>query len=80
MLNNIINYEQRIAALQKQNKKLKEQLEKTAISPQAQANLYLLTLRGEISLLKFHLTGYLSNAAWKIVEKELKDKEMTALD
>lgn len=72
---NEINLNQRIAALQKQNKQLREQLDKSAIPPRVQANLYMSAVRNEVSLIKFILTGCLSNAAWRLVEKELTEKE-----
>lgn len=68
---NEINFRQRIAALEKQNKQLRDALDKS-ITPRMQATLYILAVRGEVSLLKFQLTGCLSNAAWRIVEKELE--------
>lgn len=75
-MSNEINFRQRIAALEKQNKQLRDTIDKSSIGPRTQATLYILAVRGEVSLLKFQLTGCLSNAAWRIVEKELSKQEM----
>lgn len=76
-MSNQIDQQQRIAALQKQVKKLREQIERSEITPKIQAELYLHALAGEVSLIKFRLTGCMSNAAWKIVEEKLQLRELT---
>lgn len=59
----------RIAILEEKNRKLRKQLDDGYIAPKVQAELYGLAKRGELFQLQFKLTGFLSNAAWKLVDR-----------